>query len=67
MDEREKTIRDLKVRIEELRVRTGYYNNPPSKPNTDDIPPLTPKSQARKNVNSSEMDSLKAKLMAKKT
>ena len=67
MGEREKTIRDLKVRIEELRVRTGYYNNPPSKPNTDDIPPLTPKSQARKNVNSSEMDSLKAKLMAKKT
>lgn len=67
MDEREKTIRDLKVRIEELRVRTGYYNNPPSKPNTDDIPPLTPKSQARKNVNSSEMNSLKAKLMAKKT
>jgi hypothetical protein len=65
MDEREKTIRDLKVRIEELRVRTGYYNNPPS--NTDDIPPLTPKSQARKNVATSEMDSLKAKLMAKKT
>ena len=67
MDDRAKTIRDLKVRIEELRVRTGYYNNPPSKPNTDDIPPLTPKSQARKNVNSSDMDAIKAKLMSKKT
>jgi hypothetical protein len=60
------TIKDLKVRIEELRIRTGYYSNPPSKPNTVDIPPLTPKSQAQKNVNTSEMDALKAKLMGKK-
>lgn len=60
------TIKDLKVRIEELRIRTGYYSNPPSRPNTDDIPPLTPKSQAQKNVNTSEMNALKAKLMEKK-
>jgi len=66
MDSQELKIQELKVRIEELRIRTGYYDKPTPKVNMESMPPLTALGQAQINVNMSEADRLKAQLLGKK-
>ena len=66
MDAMEQRIQELKVRIEDLRIRTGYYDKPKHQVNMDSIPPLDPLGQAQKNVHISEIDRIKAQLLGNK-